>query len=104
MYVDVNNSPSRRLGGRAPITVHTGMPSGNPLTVVLTAWNVRNVQSFSQAQPLQKRNINLRLNSLDKIHKDVGDSLSDTRRKYVKRHNKKTHVVPYKSIVADKDS
>ncbi len=32
----INNSPSSRLGARAPFTVHTGMPLQNPLTVALS--------------------------------------------------------------------
>lgn len=32
----MKNSPSRRLGGRAPITVHTCMDFGNPLKVSLS--------------------------------------------------------------------
>ncbi len=44
----INNSPSRRLGGRAPITVHTGMPSGNPLTVALTDCNIQDVETTDQ--------------------------------------------------------
>ena len=32
----INNSPSRRLGNRAPITVHTGMDPVNPLHLALS--------------------------------------------------------------------
>ena len=33
----INNSPSRRLNNKAPITVHTGMHSGNPLNLSLNS-------------------------------------------------------------------
>lgn len=37
----INNSPSRRLGNRAPITVHTGMEAGNPLRFAFTEAKLR---------------------------------------------------------------
>ena len=45
----VNNSPARRLKNKAPITVHTGMTSGNPLTVALSTMGIRDVSSIDQA-------------------------------------------------------
>ncbi len=45
MQTIINNSFSRRLDGRAPITVHTGMPSGNPLTLALTECNMQGVET-----------------------------------------------------------
>ncbi len=55
----VNNSPSRRLGGRAPITAHTGMPSGNPLTVALTNCTIQGVENTDQERILQRLNIDI---------------------------------------------
>ncbi len=92
----INNSPSRRLGGRAPITVQIGMPSGNPLTVALTDCNIQDVDTTDQAMILQMLNINKLLESLDKMHKAVYMTLSAYA---VERHNAKTHVVPYKHTV-----
>lgn len=54
----VNNSPSCRLDGRAPITVHTRMTSGNPLSIALTVAQLRCVSSINEAELIQKRNIN----------------------------------------------
>ncbi len=95
------DSPSRRLGGCAPITVHTGMIPGIRLTVALTRSNIQNVDSIDQASPKQKLSTDELLESLDKLHKDVDQALSATRQKAVGRHNAKTHVVPYKPIVGD---
>ncbi len=67
----IHHSPSRRLGGRTPITVHTGMPSGKPLTVVLTDCNIQGVESIDQARLQQKLGTDELLESLDKMHKDV---------------------------------
>lgn len=53
----INKSPSRRLGGRAPITVHSGMQPGNPLTVALTTSKVTDVESLDHATTLQKLKI-----------------------------------------------
>ncbi len=72
----INNAPSRRLGGRAPITVHTSMPSGNPLTVALTECKIQGVEKTDQARVLQRLNIDKLLESLDKMHKDVDQTLS----------------------------
>ena len=97
----INNSPSRRLGGRSPITVHTGMPSGNPLTVALTQCSTQDISSIDEVKLLQELKMDELHESLDKMHKAVGETLSDSRRKAVERHNNKTHVVPYKPIVGD---
>ncbi len=51
----INNSPSRRLGGRAPNTALTGISSGNPLIVALTQSNVRNVKSFDQDELVESK-------------------------------------------------
>ncbi len=90
----INNSPSGRLGGRAPITVHTGMPPGNPLTVALSGSKIRKVRSIDQARLQQKMNVDALLETLDQMHKDVDSSLSTLRKQAVERHNAKTHVVP----------
>ncbi len=46
----IKKSPSHRLGGRAPITAHTGMPSWNPLTVALADCNIQGVETTDQAK------------------------------------------------------
>ncbi len=97
----INNSPSRRHCGRAQITVHTGMPSGNPLTVALTDRNIQGVQTTDQAMILQTLNIEKLLESLDKMHKDVDQTLFASRKNAIERHNAKTHAVPYKPTVGD---
>ncbi len=97
----INISPSCRLGGPSTNTVHTGMPSRNPLTVVLTDCNFQGVETIDQARILQKLNINKLLELLDKMHKDVDETLSASRKNSVERHNAWTHVVPYKPSVGD---
>ncbi len=57
------------------------MPSGNPLTVALTDCNFQGVETIDQARILQKLNIDKRLESLDKMHKDVDQTLSASRQK-----------------------
>ncbi len=92
----INKSSSRRLGGRAPITVHTGMPSGN---VTLTQCKVRNVESIVQTRLQQRLSTEEFLESLKKMHKYVYQTLSASRNSAVDRHSAKTHVVPYKPTV-----
>ncbi len=67
----IKNSPSRRLCGRAPIAVHTGMPSGNSLAVALTDCNTEGVESIGQARLQQKLSTDELLESLDRMHEDV---------------------------------
>ncbi len=90
----INNSLSRRPGRRAPITVHTVMSSGNPLTVVLTDSNIQGVELINQERLQQNLSTDELLESLDKIHKDVGQTLLASRKSAIERHNAKTHVVP----------
>ncbi len=51
----INNSPSRRLRGRAPITSHTGMTTGNPVTVAMTNCNIQGMETIEQAGILWTR-------------------------------------------------
>jgi len=97
----INNSPSRRLGNRAPITVHTGMESGNPLSLALSEVKIRKTRSMDEARILQELNITAAQEALDNIHKEVEGSLSASRKQAVERHNSKTHITPYKPFVGD---
>jgi len=97
----INNSPSRRLGNRAPITVHTGMESGNPLTVALQSMEIRNADSIDQVRTLQNLKVDDMLHSLDNMHKSVSETLSDSRIQAVDRHNRRTHVRPCNPSVGD---
>ncbi len=96
-----NNSPSRRLGGHAPITVHTGMSSGNPLTLALVQGNVRNVEWINQANLQQKLSTCELLESLVKMHKDVDQTLSASRKSVIERLNAETQVILSKLTVGD---
>ncbi len=77
----ISNSRSRRLGGRAPITAHTAMPSGKPLTVALTDCNIKGAETIDQARILQKLNIDKFLKSLGKMRKNVVQTFSASRKK-----------------------
>ena len=97
----INNSPSRRLGNRAPITVHTGMEPGNPLLIALQTMNVRDVSSVGEAEVIQKLEVDSMLKALDEMHKEVASTLEGARGKAVDCHNRKTHVRPYNPSVGD---
>lgn len=97
----INNSPSRRLGGRAPITVHTGMPSENPLSVALAATGQRNTSSINEARLFQKLQIDKMFTALDVIHKDISETQTVARADAVKQHNAKTHVRAFNLVVGD---
>lgn len=97
----INNSPSRRLGGRAPIMVHTGMENGNPLSVALTIANHLAVRSLNEAKMIQRLNIESLLESLDAMHKSIVVQLDTARTSAVERHNRKAHIIPNKPCMRD---
>ena len=97
----INNSPSRRLGNRAPITVHTGMEPGNPLNLALSAINYSDADSVQDAQVMQELKIVDLLDSLDRMHRNVNEVLSETRKSAVERHNARTGVHPCNLVVGD---
>ncbi len=53
----INNSPSRRLRGRAPITAHTGILPGTLSPWPMTDCNIQGMETIGQAGILQKLNI-----------------------------------------------
>ena len=97
----INNSPTRRLGNRAPITVHTGMEAGNPLQLALVSIGYKDIDSVDEARAIQKLSIDKFQCALDKMHKEVDDTLSSERKKAIQRHNSKTHVRPCNISVGD---
>lgn len=97
----INNAPSRRLGNRAPIAVHTGMEPGNPLHIALQSINYVDATSVDEVRQMQTLRIEELQQSLDNMHKEVSRILSDSRKKAVERHNARTHVYPCNPIVGD---
>lgn len=88
----INNTPARRLGNRAPVTVHTGMDAGNPLDLALTSLSYKDAFSVDEVRIKQTMDIELLQNALDNMHKEVAATLDATRKKAIERHNAKTHV------------
>lgn len=97
----INNTPARRLGNRSPLTVHTGMESGNPLHLAMTAIKFEDATSVDEVQFMQSLKIEELQQSLQVMHQDVSTSLMESRRKSVERHNARTGVYPYNPIVGD---
>lgn len=97
----INNSPSRRLGNRAPITVHTGMEPGNPLNLALTNLKIIDSASVDKARAMQALELEPLLEALDDMHKNVNAVLSESRKKAVERHNRKTHIRACNPSVGD---
>lgn len=93
----INNS----LGNRAPLTVHTGMSSGNPLSVALTTIGFKNIDSVNEVRSIRALNIDELLSSLDILHKEVSSEVSQSCKKAVDAHNAKTHVKPSNVFVGD---
>jgi len=97
----INNTPSRRLGNRSPITVHTGMEPGNPLNLALSAISYVDSTSIDDVRALQALKIEELQNALDDMHKSVNVVLSDSRKKSISRHNARTGVYPCNLVVGD---
>lgn len=97
----INNSPSRRLGNRAPVTVHTGMDPGNPLHLALSSICYDDAESVDEAKTTQLLSIQDLHSALDKMHKEVDETLSNERRKAIERHNAKTHIRPCTISIGD---
>ena len=83
----IYNWPARRLGNRAPITVHTGMEPGNPLNLDLASI------SYMDMDSVQK--------SLDNMHRSVSEIISETRKSAVERYNARAGVYPCNLVVGD---
>lgn len=97
----INNSPSRRLAVRAPLTVHAGQSPGSPLSVTLSTHGNNEVSSKEQVGILQNVSVDSLLGSLDEMHKKVLGSLSKERSDAVRRHNTKTNVDTFNPSVGD---
>lgn len=97
----INNTPSRRLGNRAPITVHTGMKPGNPLALALSAINYVDAATTDEARVMQSLKIDEMQKSLDDMHKAVSITLNASRKKAVSRHNARTGVHPCNPSAGD---
>ncbi len=65
--------------------------------MALTDCNIHGVESIDQARILQKLNIDKLLESLEKMHKDVYQTLLAFEESAIERHNVKTHVGPYRT-------
>lgn len=97
----IKNSPSLRLGGRSPITVHTGVPSGNLLSVALSETKMRKTRSINEARLMQNLNVESLNEELDAMHKEVQETLLRTREQSIDLRNIKTHIMRYTPIVGD---
>lgn len=91
----ITHSHSRRLGGPCPITIHTGMESVNRLSIALTIGLSRSMDTFDEASLLQQLEMDEVPQSLDEMHKEVGQTPTAEGRAAVDRHNLKTHVRSY---------
>ena len=97
----INNSPTCRLNGLAPITVHTGIKPGNPLNLALSGFSEKRIKFIDEVQLKHKLLLQDLFDALDAMHRDVSDTLSKARKQVIESHNAKIHVTPYKSTQGD---
>lgn len=89
----INNSLSIWLGGRAPITVYTGMYSGNTLIVTLAEQKINKTQSIDRYQLLQRLNGISMLKYLYETYMNFNETISRFRKQSINIHNAETHVI-----------
>lgn len=67
------------MGVRAPITVHTGMDSRNPLSFAMSIFQLTNERNVDEIAVLQKLQVDSLMSALDIMHKAVNESLTKSR-------------------------
>ena len=91
----LNSTPSKRINGRCPLTVFSGLASDNPISVaVRKSENASLVKSISEERAKVLMDIDKFHKALDEMHKDVSEASSQSRRAAVDSHNRKTGVRP----------
>lgn len=89
----LNHTIRDSLGGRAPITAFTGLPSDNPLRTLLPAGSPEpKTLEFVKSQRLV--NMDRMETVLNDLHRDVAQAKTRKRQEAVNQHNTKTHVHP----------
>lgn len=64
VHIIINNSSSRRLSGRAPITMNMGMDAGNSLQVALSTLKENEVSGVNDVSLLQNLEVKKLLQEL----------------------------------------
>ncbi len=90
----LNHAPRPSLGGRAPITVFSGLPADNPLRTMLPA-GVAQVEKIDGIHARKLIECDKLVAALDKIHREVSESRTRKRKEAVKRHNEKNSCPLY---------
>lgn len=89
----LNSSALPRLGGRAPLTVMTGLPADTPLASITTSRSERPKSvDLSKLKSLKESEIARTLVALESMHKEVKEKQSAARQSRIDLHNRKTHV------------
>lgn len=88
----LNNSPSRRLSGKCPLEVVTGLPQSTALLSVRGLKKTAEVHSLPDIRARQLLQIDTIHSAIQDIHKEVVDSSSKQRQVSVKSHNMKAGV------------
>ena len=77
------------------------MDSGNPFSVSLTIAHTRGVSGINEVEVMQKLNLSDMLERLDSMHRVVAGTLDASRRASIERHNRNTHITPFKASKGD---
>lgn len=90
----LNNSPSRRLNGKCPLTAFTGLPQSTPMLTIKNEASIPAVKTLDLIRADQLLNIDRIQTSLDNMHKSVQESSERARQAAISAHNMKTGVKP----------
>lgn len=98
----INNSPVKRLGNRTPKRVFTGLEDENPLRTIITRGDEKlEVRSIEDVRLRQKVATDDLQRAVEMMHREVATVSTDTRRKHIEAHNRRTNVRPANFAVGD---
>lgn len=79
---------------RSPLQVMTGIIPNRPIMRVITGTvDVPISNTLEQARANQVINIAKLQNDMDKLHKDVSESINERRQKAIRKHNAATNII-----------
>lgn len=100
VQASLNNTPSRRLGGNAPITVFCGRQPSNALDAIVVDSSIRRMSKKSYEE-LSKRQISDLQEELAKIHEEARDSREKITQQNKKARDKSKAVKFFEAGVGD---
>ena len=96
----LDHSKLDSLGGRAPITMFTGLPADNPLRLIVPPSHAKPKQ-LDEIKALRLMNVESLAEALQTMHREVAERRNVRREAAIRKHNERTHVQPVNFSVGD---